>query len=436
MSFLYSIIIFLTSNFYIFKTQFDIKVLLLVFIPAFIIINLFPTFGMKKLKAKKLENIRKGYILLEIFLMSCIMSIIYFFLQLFFWKTSFKVLGWNILFIVIQEFIVFWNGMIRLYIYSNQLGIKYRVIGAICGMIPILNIIVLVKMISIAKKEVQFENDKYILNEQRKEKQVCKTKYPILLVHGVFFRDYKFLNYWGRIPEELIKNGATCYYGNHSSAVSIEDSGKEITDRIKEIIQETGCEKVNIIAHSKGGLDCRYAISECNIEDNIASLTMINTPNRGCEFADYLLSKVPEKIVKSIANKYNYTLKRLGDSNPDFIKATKDLTSSSCNELNKKLRKSNKVYYQSFGSKLIKSNSARFPLNMTTGFVKKFDGDNDGLVGEKSFEYGDKYLFLTPTGKRGISHGDMIDLNRENIEGFDVREFYVNLVSELREMGF
>ena len=26
---------------------------------------------------------------------------------------------------------------------------------------------------------------------------------------------------------------------------------------------------------------------------------------------------------------------------------------------------------------------------------------------------------------RGISHGDMIDLNRENIRDFDVREFYV-----------
>ena len=38
--------------------------------------------------------------------------------------------------------------------------------------------------------------------------------------------------------------------------------------------------------------------------------------------------------------------------------------------------------------------------------------------------------------KRGISHGDVIDLNRENIKGFDVREFYVQLVSGLREMGF
>lgn len=37
---------------------------------------------------------------------------------------------------------------------------------------------------------------------------------------------------------------------------------------------------------------------------------------------------------------------------------------------------------------------------------------------------------------RGISHGDVIDLNRENIKGFDVREFYINLVSDLREKGF
>ena len=38
--------------------------------------------------------------------------------------------------------------------------------------------------------------------------------------------------------------------------------------------------------------------------------------------------------------------------------------------------------------------------------------------------------------KRGISHADMIDLNRENIKGMDVREFYVQLVSGLREKGF
>ena len=433
---IYSIIIFLISNIYIIEILSNIKIPKIILILIFLLINIFPNISSNKLMEKKLESIKKSYILLEIFLISTMMSITFFLLQILVWKIDYKIITSNIIFLFIFEFIIFWNGVIRLYIFSNQLGIKYIVIGALCGMIPILNIIVLIKMIKIAKKEVQFENNKNLLNERRKEKQLCKTKYPILLVHGVFFRDFKIMNYWGRIPKELIKNGATCFYGNHSSAVSIEDAGKELATRIKEIINETGCEKVNIIAHSKGGLDCRYAISECNIEDSVASLTMINTPNRGCEFADYLFSKVPDKIVNSIANKYNYALKHLGDNNPDFITATKNLTNSFCKDLNNKLRKSDKVFYQSVGSKLIKSNSARFPLNMTTNFVKNFDGDNDGLVGEKSFEYGDKYIFLTPNGKRGISHGDMIDLNRENIEGFDVREFYVNLVSNLKELGF
>ena len=29
----------------------------------------------------------------------------------------------------------------------------------------------------------------------------------------------------------------------------------------------------------------------------------------------------------------------------------------------------------------------------------------------------------------------MIDLNRENIDGFDIREFYINLVHGLKERG-
>lgn len=67
--------------------------------------------------------------------------------------------------------------------------------------------------------------------------------------------------------------------------------------------------------------------------------------------------------------------------------------------------------------------------------MKYFDGPNDGLVGEESFKWGENYQFLTIKGKRGISHGDMIDLNRENIPGFDVREFYVRLVYDLKNRG-
>ncbi len=66
------------------------------------------------------------------------------------------------------------------------------------------------------------------------------TKYPLLLVHGVFFRNSKRLNYWGRIPAELEKNGAVVYYGEHQSAASVVDSAGEISRRIEEIVRIPG----------------------------------------------------------------------------------------------------------------------------------------------------------------------------------------------------
>lgn len=155
-----------------------------------------------------------------------------------------------------------------------------------------MNIWYLTKTIRITSDEVEFETEKWELDAGREESEVCKTKYPILMVHGVFFRDFHYINYWGRIPRELTRNGATVYYGQQQSAAAVEDSGRELDARIRQIAEETGCEKVNIIAHSKGGLDSRAAIAHCGMAPYVATLTTVNTPHRGCIFAEYLLSKV------------------------------------------------------------------------------------------------------------------------------------------------
>lgn len=138
-------------------------------------------------------------------------------------------------------------------------------------------------------------------------------------MHGVFFRDTRYLNYWGRIPKELEKNGATIFYGDQQSALGIADSAAEIAEKVKRITEQTGCEKVNIIAHSKGGLDCRYAITHLGLDRYVASLTTVNTPHRGCEFADWLFGKASENLQNSLAKTYNATLKKLGDASPDFL---------------------------------------------------------------------------------------------------------------------
>lgn len=331
--------------------------------------------------------------------------------------------------------LLFWNGMLCVYLSSLQLGVKHRAVGLLLGMIPIANMIMLEKIIRITEEEVRFETEKLRINHDREADQICKTKYPILLVHGVFFRDNRYLNYWGRIPKELIQNGASIYYGEHPSALSIADSAAILAKRITAIVNDTGCEKVNIIAHSKGGLDCRYAMAHLGIAPLVASLTTVSSPHRGCVFADRLLEKIPARIQRKVAHTYNAALKEFGDPEPDFMAAVRDLTSSHCVPFDAETALPDGVYCQSVGSKLNYASSGKFPLNMAYHLVKHYDGENDGLVGLDSFAWGQRYQLLTTAGKRGISHADMIDMNRENIIGFDVREFYVQLVSDLKQKG-
>ncbi len=335
----------------------------------------------------------------------------------------------------LAELIVFWNGIIRVYCTSVQLGIKYRAWGIAAGMVTPVNLVVLALIYRVVRRECASELRRALLNAGRRDEQLCRTKYPLLLVHGVFFRDSRLLNYWGRIPAELEANGADIFYGEQQSAASVEKSAAELAERIEKLVRSTGCGKVNIIAHSKGGLDARCAISRLGSDKYVASLTTINTPHHGCLFAEYLLNTAPERFVKTIERIYNSAFTRIGDDDPDFLSAVTDLTNTRCERFNQITPDMPGVVYQSVGSHASCSRSGRFPLNLSYPIVKKYDGDNDGLVALTSAPWGEKFTVLHPEGKRGITHADVIDLNREDIPGFDVREFYVQLVHGLKERG-
>lgn len=409
-------------------------VLTLLLIWGLIVINIVPALSRRRISGKRLRVCADGCELLIYFLISVAASIICLLVTLPIVLAENKLLWFgDLACVILVETVVFFSGIIRVYLTSAQIGIKWRVIGVVCGWIPVVHLVVLMKIIRMASDEWEFESGKIMQAQERKGEELCRTRYPILMVHGVFFRDFKYFNYWGRIPKELEKHGAVIYYGNHQSVASVADSGRELACRIEEIVAETGCGKVNIIAHSKGGLDSRYAVSCLGMEKYVASLITVNTPHRGCIFADYLLDKIPGTVKEKVAESYNSALKVLGDENPDFMAAVMDLTASACKEFNEKVEDRPGIYYQSIGSKLNVASGGRFPLNFSHQLVKYFDGPNDGLVAESSFPWGEDYIFLTTTGKRGISHGDMIDLNRENIKDFDVREFYVGLVNGLKE---
>ncbi len=331
---------------------------------------------------------------------------------------------------------VLFGGILRAAARSARLRIRQRVLLLLFWWLPGLNFWIALGVARRIGREYFEEWDREEWEQARAESAFCRTRYPILMVHGVFFRDQRFFNYWGRIPATLKRNGASVYYGEQRSAATVAECGKELQQRIEAILQETGSEKVNIIAHSKGGLDSRYCISALGMGEKVASLTTVNTPHRGCAFADYLLKKAPVQLRRRIANSYNTALAHLGEKDADFLGAVSDLTVERCTAFNEAVPDNPEVWYQSITSRMKNHRSAPFPLNWTFLLVKAFSRENDGLVDTRSAIWGARHQLLEPKGRRGIGHGDVIDLWRENIPGFDVREFYAELVHDLQQRGY
>jgi triacylglycerol lipase len=115
-----------------------------------------------------------------------------------------------------------------------------------------------------------------------------KTKYPIVLAHGLAGFDELFgvYDYWYRIPSELRDGGAKVYVTQVSPLHSPQARGEMLIDQIETIVAITGKPKVNLIGHSQGGLDIRYV--RAVRPDLVASVTTVGSPHKGADLADFL----------------------------------------------------------------------------------------------------------------------------------------------------
>lgn len=344
------------------------------------------------------------------------------------------VLMFNAVFACAGCFVLLAAGVLRVITTSRRLGIVRRLI-MICTMwIPVVNLAVLLYACRLIYEEYDFEWEKARLQNLRVDSELCRTRYPLVMVHGVGFRDLRYFNYWGRIPGELKRNGASVYYGNQEAFGTIAYNAEDIKRRILQVIEETGCEKVNIIAHSKGGLDARYAVSKLGMAPYVASLTTMNTPHRGCRFVDYACC-LPDGLYRLVARCFDCAFRKMGDKNPDFYTATHQFSTRESEHFNKEVQDAPGVYYQSYTSKM-KHAFSHLLLSVTYCMIRPLEGENDGLVSVSSAKWGAFQGVFSNRYARGISHGDIIDLKREDYKGFDVSETYVQIVSKLREKGF
>ena len=267
----------------------------------------------------------------------------------------------------------------------------------------------------------------------------CKTRYPILLIHGAGFRDLKWPVYWGRIPGVLEGRGAALFYGNQDCWASVETNAAALTERIDEVLAETGAEKVNLIAHSKGGLEARMAASSLGCGAKIASITTVATPHHGSRTLDRLM-KLPKGVFSLAALAVNNWIRLVGDKKPDFLKVCQGFTTGHMEEFNRENPDVPGVFYQSYACVMSHPFS---DINLSTAnfILNRIEGPNDGLVSVASASWGENVHVLRSAVFRGVSHLDAIDLRRSPFtrkggQGVaDICEVYVQIVRDLKERG-
>jgi len=256
-------------------------------------------------------------------------------------------------------------------------------------------------------------------------------KYPVVLVHGIIAHDRRSIfNFWGRIPKIYGKKGIKVYLGNTDSWGSYESNAKILKSSIEKILLKEKTEKVNIIAHSKGGIDSRYLIWNYGFDDKVASLTTISTPHHGSALADFIYNKEAfhSETVKKILAVFG---KLYGDINPDLRTVTCQLTTNKMKDFNTHIEENKNVYYQSLYTTM-KNSFDDIMFYHSHKYLKNISGENDGFVNENSAKWGENVYKI----EGAISHAEILDYKMKNIFGVNIPDIYIKIAEKLEKNGF
>lgn len=257
-----------------------------------------------------------------------------------------------------------------------------------------------------------------------------KCKYPVVLVHGLMAKDFPFWRAFRGIADFLKKQGIAVYVSNQDGIGTIASNAQQLKNELLQIRNTEGCEKVNLIAHSKGGLDARYMISCLDMEEYVASLTTLSTPHHGSGLSEKLL-QMPSFLAKTIAFFTNLFFRCLGDRQPDILKVGQELTQEAMTQFNQTVGNAPKVYYQSFSSTAPHKKAFLLFIPYQVSRYCEQD-DTDGMVSVTSSQWGN---YRGSTGE-SIDHFRIAGVygTKRKLKG--VALFYLHIIQELRAMGF
>jgi len=284
------------------------------------------------------------------------------------------------------------------------------------------------------------------------------TQYPIVLAHGFLASSGGFGSFHPLVSDALAADGHIVTRGSVPPFARVSVRAAYLAKDIDDTLARTGAKKVNLIAHSMGGLDARELVSVLGYGDRVASVTTIATPHRGSAVADVALAIVPgqaHEALDAIAHEIGRTYSDVS-TDEDVLGALEDLSEAHADAFEASHPDDARVFYQSWagvssvlaipnpadvgaceGELLWHSGHADSMSAMlvpNAPFVSHGKQSNDGLVLVSSAKHGD-FRGCVPADHAdeiGFYHGAVMDKHT----GFDVVRFYRNVAFDLAARGY
>ena len=306
---------------------------------------------------------------------------------------------------------------------------RARVVALICGWIGLL----------------------FVTGPLRAETGYTATKFPIVLVHGMFGFDELLgvVDYWYKIPADLERGGARVFVARVSPLDATAVRGEQLLAQVEEIVAITGSEKVHLFGHSHGAPTSRYVAGVR--PDLVASVTSIGGVNRGSKVADRILAGLPEgtlleSLLVTVVNLMGEIINGLSstrvESRQDVRASLNNLSSAGLVRFNKDFpagtggdagvaRSANGVAYYSFGgtsvlTRLLDPLDYAFALTHILAFGRE---PSDGLVGQKSTHLGEVIRDDYP-----LNHLDLVNQLLGSVP-MDPRPLYRQHANRLKIQG-
>ena len=202
---------------------------------------------------------------------------------------------------------------------------------------------------------------------------------PVVLVHGLFGFDRIGIpgarfDYFRGIAKHLESLGCHAHAVRLPPYASVPARAKQLAAAIEALPHE----RIDLIAHSLGGLDARYALAHLGLDKRVRSLVTVGTPHHGSPIADLVMQGPigwAHKLLRAIGLP---------------VEAVEWLSTESLARFNREVPDAPGVRYACVVGGMHRPDSIiPLPLIAAHAYLKRVSGTNDGIVPVSSQYWGE-----------------------------------------------